>query len=440
MSLATACPSCSTVFRVAQDQLKASEGWVRCGHCQKVFNAVEHLFDLDSRRSVSAGPRRGGASASESDDPNWQETAPAAFSNENLLRQSRAMRSNVSANSPAALRQPDPPTPPIPPSPDTSSRPPEEASTSRPDTGWGSAAFDFELPAGRKAPPAPPPSAPAPAEPRPAARDTSAVRVTPPQPVPPAAATPAQPSDEAAPSLFAATAAFAPDELLDPLMQEVPHHSTTAVTGTQPGMAQMLARQEIAIAEDSAAMLSSTASRPAPLGANATLPRFVRDADRRARWQRPWVRIVLSLLALLLLSGLAAQSVYQMRDRVAARWPQSKPLLQSACVYLACQIKPPRLIDAIVVDNTALTRPPGVDGYRLSVVLRNRAEHIVAAPHLELNLTDTTGAVVVKRVFSPADFRISQAELAAQSEITWTLAFQVTGQNIAGYTLSAFYP
>jgi predicted Zn finger-like uncharacterized protein len=437
MSLATACPSCSTVFRVAQDQLKASEGWVRCGHCQKVFNAVEHLFDLDSRRSVSAGPRRGGATANESDDPNWQETAPAAFSNENLLRQSRAMRSNVSANSPAAPRQPDPPTPPIPPSPDTSSSP-TETPTSRPDTGWGSAAFDFELPAGRKAPPVPQPSTPA--EPRPAARDTSTARVTPAPPVPSVVAAPAQPPDEAAPSLFAATAAFAPDELTDPLMQEVPHHSTTAVTVTQPGMAQMLARQEIAIAEDSAAMLSSTASRPAPLGANATLPRFVRDADRRARWQRPWVRVLLSLLALLLLVGLAAQGAYQMRDRIAARWPQSKPLLQAACVHLECQIKPPRLIDAIVVDNTALTRPPGVDGYRLSVVLRNRAEHIVAAPHLELNLTDTTGAVVVKRVFSPADFRVSQAELAAQSEATWTLAFQVTGQNIAGYTLSAFYP
>jgi hypothetical protein len=402
-----------------------------------VFNAVEHLFDLDSRRSVSAGPRRGGATANESDDPNWQETAPAAFSNENLLRQSRAMRSNVSANSPAAPRQPDPPTPPIPPSPDTSSSP-TETPTSRPDTGWGSAAFDFELPAGRKAPPVPQPSTPA--EPRPAARDTSTARVTPAPPVPSVVAAPAQPPDEAAPSLFAATAAFAPDELTDPLMQEVPHHSTTAVTVTQPGMAQMLARQEIAIAEDSAAMLSSTASRPAPLGANATLPRFVRDADRRARWQRPWVRVLLSLLALLLLVGLAAQGAYQMRDRIAARWPQSKPLLQVACVHLECQIKPPRLIDAIVVDNTALTRPPGVDGYRLSVVLRNRAEHIVAAPHLELNLTDTTGAVVVKRVFSPADFRVSQAELAAQSEVSWTLAFQVTGQNIAGYTLSAFYP
>ena len=46
MSLATRCSSCGTVFRVVQDQLKVSEGWVRCGRCDAVFNALEGLFDL----------------------------------------------------------------------------------------------------------------------------------------------------------------------------------------------------------------------------------------------------------------------------------------------------------------------------------------------------------------------------------------------------------
>ena len=47
MSLATRCTACGTVFRVVQDQLKVSEGWVRCGRCNEVFNALESLFDLD---------------------------------------------------------------------------------------------------------------------------------------------------------------------------------------------------------------------------------------------------------------------------------------------------------------------------------------------------------------------------------------------------------
>ena len=47
MSLATRCTACGTAFRVVQDQLKVSEGWVRCGRCDAVFNALEALFDLE---------------------------------------------------------------------------------------------------------------------------------------------------------------------------------------------------------------------------------------------------------------------------------------------------------------------------------------------------------------------------------------------------------
>jgi predicted Zn finger-like uncharacterized protein len=58
MSLATRCTSCGTVFRVVQDQLKVSEGWVRCGRCDAVFNAFEGLFDLgrDSPPEWNGGP------------------------------------------------------------------------------------------------------------------------------------------------------------------------------------------------------------------------------------------------------------------------------------------------------------------------------------------------------------------------------------------------
>ena len=47
MSMATRCTTCGTIFRVVQDQLKVSEGWVRCGRCDSVFNAIESLFDLE---------------------------------------------------------------------------------------------------------------------------------------------------------------------------------------------------------------------------------------------------------------------------------------------------------------------------------------------------------------------------------------------------------
>lgn len=54
MSLATRCPACGTIFRVVQDQLKVSEGWVRCGQCHEVFHGIEQLFDLDSDPTIAA--------------------------------------------------------------------------------------------------------------------------------------------------------------------------------------------------------------------------------------------------------------------------------------------------------------------------------------------------------------------------------------------------
>ena len=50
MSLATRCSACGTVFRVVQDQLRVSGGWVRCGRCSEVFNAIESLVDLELDR------------------------------------------------------------------------------------------------------------------------------------------------------------------------------------------------------------------------------------------------------------------------------------------------------------------------------------------------------------------------------------------------------
>lgn len=45
MSLATRCPACSTTFKVVPDQLRISDGWVRCGRCSRVFDANDHMVD-----------------------------------------------------------------------------------------------------------------------------------------------------------------------------------------------------------------------------------------------------------------------------------------------------------------------------------------------------------------------------------------------------------
>ncbi len=52
--LATRCTACGTTFRVVPDQLRVSGGYVRCGRCSEVFNALEELVDLET------GERHGG--------------------------------------------------------------------------------------------------------------------------------------------------------------------------------------------------------------------------------------------------------------------------------------------------------------------------------------------------------------------------------------------
>lgn len=74
MSLATRCTACGTIFRVVQDQLRVSDGWVRCGRCAEVFDAREQLFDMD-REAPPPWPPQAPAPADHA--PLEQAAAPA---------------------------------------------------------------------------------------------------------------------------------------------------------------------------------------------------------------------------------------------------------------------------------------------------------------------------------------------------------------------------
>lgn len=62
MSLITRCPACETLFRVVPDQLRISEGWVRCGQCDEIFDATFHLLQGSPETGI-ATVRPGGLAA-----------------------------------------------------------------------------------------------------------------------------------------------------------------------------------------------------------------------------------------------------------------------------------------------------------------------------------------------------------------------------------------
>jgi predicted Zn finger-like uncharacterized protein len=492
-SLATACPSCSTVFRVVQDQLKVSQGWVRCGRCHEVFNALEALFDLDNRRDgevLRAGAGMGGpvAAARPPQRADWDDTGTASLpdNRRSALSAAAALRDRLAART-GAISVPPPP-------PARTGMLVEEpyVDEAELDTRFEPKFFDADsVPGGRHLPLS---GALTSDEPRSAG-------VIPPQ----AASQPATaPTVPAAPLRVPAPAAPVPAPVAAPAAMAEPPAETHAER-REPWMAPPAPSFLPAVAENSRAVdqdltdkhwnetvvdlalgLGDDAVSPrsaedypsseihaselvSPFSANEkalprppqgfslsqipplagdgsqgngplTQPGFLRDAERKARWQRPWVRAVLVVMCLLL-GGLALLQVgVRNRDRYAARWPVIRPVLAEVCNIIGCTLQAPRLLEALVVETSSLTRPPGVDGLRLQIVLRNRVDHEVAAPHVELTLNDAAGAVAARRVFNPGEFGVTRAVLSGLQDGSWSLVFNTPLRNVAGYTVAVFYP
>ncbi len=190
-------------------------------------------------------------------------------------------------------------------------------------------------------------------------------------------------------------------------------------------------------------------------------PEFLKRAQRQAFWRHPAVRGVLSLMALSLLLTLGLQMVHQFRDLVAAYHPASRPLLTQWCDLVGCKLAPPLRLEALQVDNLELVRTTseGPDIYRLTVVVRNQAGIDLAWPDVDLTLTDESGAVIARRVFSPhdaqwldtADAKADAARAAAPaasiptaapSQRSTTLQWRLKATDLrpAGYTAELFYP
>jgi len=193
-------------------------------------------------------------------------------------------------------------------------------------------------------------------------------------------------------------------------------------------------------------------------------PEFLKHAQRKAFWRHPAMRAMLSVLLLSLLATLALQLTHQFRDLIAAHHPASRPLLAHLCDLAHCEIKPPLRIEDLQVESAALVRAAseGPDSYRLAVVVHNRASIDLAWPHIDLTLTDDNGAVIARRVFSPADAQwldtadpkaeapangtaesaASATPAAVPGQRSTTLQWRLLAPDIkpAGYTAELFYP
>ena len=322
MSLITRCPACGTMFKVVPDQLRISEGWVRCGHCAEIFDAsanlqAEHAVAGLATRDTEPGPLPPAA-----ESPAGLASPPPSGYEEG---DSQGFASSLTT------------------------RTGEEAAAGVPD----STSLEQEAREMRE----------------------------------------------------------------DPL--DLPFHFRLPAEDSKPAAAGGAAEPEL---DDLT---------------------FVREAQRKAFWQRTTVRVALALLLIALAATLAGQAGVHERDRIAATQPQLRPWLAKLCEPLRCAIGPPHQIESLTIETSAFNKLRG-DAYRLTFTLRNQATMDVAAPALELTLTDGQDQPVLRRVLTPAELGLATGSIAATSEASASLSLAVAssglGGRVAGYRLLAFYP
>jgi predicted Zn finger-like uncharacterized protein len=168
---------------------------------------------------------------------------------------------------------------------------------------------------------------------------------------------------------------------------------------------------------------------------------FTSASPARARRARVLWLAALALLALLL----AAQLAYAFRDRLAAAWPASRPLLERMCALTGCTVAWPERPDLLAIEASDLQADPARPNVIvLTATLRNRGSIEVARPALELTLTNAQDQMIARRIFLPRDYAPGAVDasspMAALAEVEVRLTLDTADLRPAGYRLFLFYP
>lgn len=415
------------------DQLRISQGWVRCGVCHEVFDASEDLQPLPTAPVNVAGipvpntAAAGGAShnAAEFEDDDirefresmWLPTAPSGLPARGASGPAAPAVSSATTAE-AARAEPSPSMPPAEaPAQNPSTSAAEEPRSTLP----GASLVDEILAASQAAPKSPP-----------AAQAGQAIdALLGPEP------------DKAAP-----VPAPAKDECGAPLAQPdnpsgrssdspAPSVPTGLLRESEPQAEASVPSPEFSRWPDSDGEGSGAAAAALP----EAEPGFVRQARRKAFWRRPAVRVALVLGSLLGAGALAGQVMWGQRDALAVQHPSLAPTLQALCAMAGCELQPRRQIGDVVIGSSGFRQLPRSGQYQWSLSLENRSDYPVAMPAVELTLTDAQDKLLLRRVIR-LDQLGAPAQIEGRGEWSVTAPVEVQGLEaaVAGYRALVFYP
>lgn len=389
MALATQCPHCHTVFRVAHDQLKLRAGLVRCGACKQIFNGIENLLRADDAQASVANPTVG------------QPPPPGEVSSiETPSVSSRPALDEIA-------------TPPVAAEPQAAEAKPATAEESSSHEQFADNAHDEYVPVRSAA------TAASRIEESTAREETDPLlRMT---LVDIASHRQAKDAENANAGSMDTGGASEDRDPLDRAMEDLQSKPLrNPESGNEDG--DPLDHVDDAYYEE---------------------PSFVTRARRRQRFSSA-LQITLGFGSAVFLAALLAQGLYLFRDQVAVRFPQTRQALMNACSRIGCQVGLPAQIDAVSIESNEL-QALSSDGSRLSlnVLLRNHSTLPQAWPNIELTLNDTAEKPIARRVFVPAEYLPAadfRKGFAPNSEQPVKLVVELTRLKPSGYRVYLFYP
>ncbi|MDR6536124.1 DUF3426 domain-containing protein [Variovorax soli] len=429
MSLVTRCPACGTTFKVVRDQLRISDGWVRCGRCSEVFDATLALQEAPHSIPDSGPPAPIGASATPP-SPSLPKQHAAAPPSENAVvdMEETDFLDDEHEHEHEHESQPAEPQVDAPATPEARRKPePLPFAGIVTDEPWPQASNSIVEPDSHVVPPYPsfPPFPDI---------DLNLAAAS-------SVGGGALRADSARPESKTASATPADEDAANVQLQK----ALRRARAKSAKIARAKARGEERAARESAPVVLA-ASEPEPVPETARrLPRFAAAAEGASFWERTGVRRALVAMAAAAALLLVLQVLHQERDLIAARQPSLRPVLAALCGLTGCEVSALRQIGDITIDGASFAREKTGDAYRLNFTLRNAAPVPLAMPAVELSLLDTQERAVVRRVLLPSEFG-APSVLPARAERAASLPLALSGPEasalppVAGFHLLAFYP
>ncbi len=408
MALATKCPHCNTIFRVAADQLKLRGGIVRCGTCREVFDGNAALVDPAAASPfLTSGP--GAAVPLSATDP-ADHSLPSATDDEPIY----SLDFDTSFDPFGIL----PPTAQLKEEDGDGEHIELDLDVSLPDEALADAPVAAPVMAPAEAPEAPLPQPMAPFKRR-------------------------QVDD------VPAFATYLRDSRREPRLEAEAAPALPAIDKVSLDKPAS-ARREPTLADHSFEALPATpvALEPAEEQDEAVLPpaddepAFVTLGRRREQSGKA-LRAAMAAGSVVLLLLLFLQVMTTFRNPLAAQFPQWKPTLVALCKLSGCQVDLPAQIEALSIEQGEL-QTLKEQTFSYVSLLRNQSRSVQAWPSIELILNDANDKPLLRRVIAPRDYLPATIDVsqgfAPRSEQTIKLYFALDQLKASGYHIAIFYP